>query len=257
LASQARWCIDDRMRPVAELATDVPTLDNGGAIMVGDGAEQHLETSFHLRRNATCSDGTPVTPGDVVFSWKLSLNRFWPAPAATIWSRNIRTSWPSTRIRSSSKMKPGVLHPFYLYGLPDVWIYPSNRLGSLVDFDPQNSAKVADLQSSVYGRRPVGSGPYTLESWDPGIQMVLRARSDYFRGKPASDTIIIRGFGASKGTLLSRLQAGDLQTLGSDTLDASDVDAINGIPGVTAYVSAGTTVEHIDFNLQSPILAGK
>src|ERR1700693_3114328 len=36
--------IDDLMRPEPELATDVPTLDNGEAVMVGDGAaEKHLE----------------------------------------------------------------------------------------------------------------------------------------------------------------------------------------------------------------------
>jgi peptide/nickel transport system substrate-binding protein len=150
-----------------------------------------------------------------------------------------------------------VIHPFYLYGLPDVWIYPSKRLGPLVDFDPQNSPKVANLQSSVYGREPIGSGPYTLDSWDPGVQMVFHARADYYRGKPAIDTIIIRGFNTEKETLLSQLQAGDIQTIGSETLDVSDVDAINAIPGVKAYVRAGTTVEHIDFNLNNPILADK
>jgi len=49
----------------------------------------------------------------------------------------------------------------------------------------------------------------------------------------------------------------DVQTLGSDSLDVSDVDTINAIPGVTAHVRAGTTVEHIDFNLQNPMLADK
>jgi len=200
--------IDDLLRPVAELATDVPTLDNGGAVMVGDGADQHLETTFHLRQNATFGDGTPVTADDVVFSWKLSLNPSWPAPAGNdLESKysDVVAVDPNTVV---FKMKPGVIHPFYLYGLPDVWIYPSNRLGSLVDFDPQNSPKVANLQSSVYGREPVGAGPYTLVSWDPGIQMVFHARADYYRGKPAIDTIVIRGFGASKQTLIDQLQAG-------------------------------------------------
>ena len=87
--------------------------------------------------------------------------------------------------------------------------------------------------------------------------MVLHARSDYYRGKTAIDTIVIRGFGAAKETLLAQLQAGLIQTLGPDTLDVSDVDTINAIPGVTAYVRSGTTVEHIDFNLQNPILADK
>src|SRR5205085_2392588 len=141
--------------------------------------------------------------------------------------------------------------------LPDVYIYPVKRMGALVDYDPQNSPKVGNLQSSVYGREPVGAGPYTLASWDPGVQMVFKARSDYYRGKPAIDTVIIRGFNTEKETLLSQLQAGDIQTIGSETLDVSDVDAINAIPGVKAYVRAGTTVEHMDFNLDNPILADK
>src|ERR1700687_420701 len=249
--------IDDLMRPEAELANDVPTLDNGEAVMVGDGADQHLETTFHLRQNATFSDRTPVTADDVIFSWKLSLNPAWPAQAGNdLESKysDVVAVAPHTVV---FKMKPSVIHPFYLYGLPDVWIYPSKRLGSLVDFDPQNSPKVANLQSSVYGRQPVGSGPYVLESWDPGLQMVFHARSDYYRGKPAIDTIIIRGFHAQKETLLAQLQAGDIQTLGADTLDVSDVDAVNAVDGVKAYLRAGTTVEHIDFNLQNPILADK
>jgi peptide/nickel transport system substrate-binding protein len=250
--------IDDMMRPYPELATDVPTLDNGEAVMVGDGAaEKHLETTFHLRQNATFSDGTPVTADDVIFSWKLSLNPAWPAQAGndveSKYSEVVAVD-PHTVV---FKMKPSVVHPLYLYGLPDVYIYPSKRLGSLVDFDPQNSQKVANLQSSVYSRQPVGAGPYTLESWDPGVQMVFHARADYYRGKPAIDTIVMRGFRASKETLLAQLQAGDIQTLGSETLDVSDVDAVNAIPGVTAYVRAGTTVEHIDFNLNNPILADK
>jgi peptide/nickel transport system substrate-binding protein len=249
--------IDDLMRPVAELATDVPTLDNGQAVMVADGADEHLETTFHLRQNATFSDGTPVTADDVVFTWELSLNPGWPAQAGNdLESKysDVVAVDPHTVV---FKMQPSVVHPFFLYGLPDVWIYPSRRLRPLVDFDPRHSPKVANLQSSVYGREPVGAGPYTLDSWDPGIQMVFHARSDYYRGKPAIDTIIIRGFGAAKATLLAQLQAGEIQTLGSDTLDASDVDTVNAIAGVTAYVRAGTTVEHIDFNLQNPILADK
>lgn len=218
--------------------------------------DKHLETTFRLRQHATFSDGTPVTADDVIFSWKLSLNPAWPAQAGNdLESKysDVVAVDPHTVV---FKLKAAVVHPLYLYGLPDVWIYPSRRIGSLVDFDPQNSAKVANLQSSVYARQPVGSGPYILDSWDPGIQMVLHARSDYYRGKPPIDTIVLRGFGASKETLLGELQAGDIQIIG-DSVDVSDVDTISAIPGVSAYVRAGTTVEHIDFNLQNPILADK
>ena len=267
--SQGLVGIDDQMRPEAELAVDVPTLDNGEAVMVGDGADQHLETTFKINQSAKFSDGTPVTANDVVFSWKLSLNPAWPAQAGNdleskysdVVAKDPHTvvfkmmSQNQARAAGNTSQTGPVIHPFYLYGLPDVWIYPAGRLSSLVDGDPQNSPKVANLQSSVYGREPVGAGPYTLQSWDPGVQMVLKARPDFFRGKPAIDTIVIRDFNTDKETILSQLQAGDVQTIGSETLDVSDVDAINAISGVKAYVRAGTTVEHLDFNLTNPMLA--
>src|SRR5258708_8129674 len=87
--------------------------------------------------------------------------------------------------------------------------------------------------------------------------MTFKARRDYFRGKPALDTIIVRGFEASKETLLAQFQAGDLQTLGAENLDVSDVDTIAAMSGVKPYVRAGTTIEHIDLNLENPILGDK
>jgi peptide/nickel transport system substrate-binding protein len=263
--------IDDLMHPIADLAVDVPTLDNGEAVMVGDGADQHLETTFKLRQDAKFSDGTAFTADDVVFSWKMSINPLWSASAGNdLESRysDVVAKDPHTVIfkmmsenqakaAGQTSQKGPIVHPFYLYGLPDVFIYPSKRMGPLVDFDPQNSPKLANLLTSVYSRQPVGTGPYTLDAWDAGVQMTFKARSDYFRGKPAIDTIIARGFEASKETLISQLQAGDLQTIGTETLDVSDVDSINAIPGVKAYVKAGTTIEHIDLNTQGPILSDK
>ena len=181
---------DDLMRPIPDLALDVPTLDNGEAVLVGDGADQHLETTFKLNQSAKFSDGTPVSADDVVFSWKLSLNPVWGAPAGndleSKYSDVVKKDDTTVVFKMMSEnqahaagiadQKGPVLHPFYLFGLPDVFIYPSRRMSSLVDGDPQNSPKVKDLQSSIYSRQPVGSGPYTLESWDPGVQMTFHAR---------------------------------------------------------------------------------
>jgi peptide/nickel transport system substrate-binding protein len=262
---------DDVMQPYADLATQVPTLENGGAVMVGDGADQHLETTFKIRQDAKWSDGSDVTADDVVWSYKASLNPTWGAPIGNDLEQKYSEvtkidthtvvfkmlSENQAHARGLTDQKGPVVHPYYIFGLDFNTIYPSKRLDPLVDFDPQFSAKAKDLQTSVYSRQPVGSGPYVLETWDPGVQMTFKARSDFYRGKPAIETIVVRGFEASKETLLAQLQAGDLQTIGTETLDVSDVDAINAIPGVQAYVRAGTTIEHLDFNTENPILADK
>jgi len=262
---------DDVMQPYADLATDVPTLENGMAVMVGEGADQHLETTFKIRQNATWSDGTPVTADDVVWTYKVSLNPEWGAPAGNDlelkYSDVVKVDPHTVVFKMMSEnqahaagfadQKGPIVHPFYIFGFDFGTVYPAHRLNSLVDFDPQSSPKVRDLHSSVYSRAPIGSGPYTLESWDAGVQMVLKARNDYFRGKPPIDTVVIRGFEASKETLLAQLQAGEIQTIGQETLDVTDVDAVNAIPDVKAYVRAGTTVEHIDLNTEHPILSDK
>src|SRR5262245_26866459 len=262
---------DDVMQPYADLATDVPTLDNGMAVMVGAGADQHLETTFHIRQDAKFSDGTPVTADDVVWSYRVSLNQNFGIPGGNDleqkYSDVVKVDTHTVVFKMLSEnqahaagmtdQKGPVVHPYYIFGFDFNTIYPSKRLDSLVDGDPQNSPKARDLQTSVYSRQPIGSGPYTLDSWDPGVQMTFHARSDYFKGKPAIDTIVIRGFEASKETLMAQLQAGDIQTIGTETLDVGDVDAINAIPGVKAYVKAGTTIEHLDFNTENPILAEK
>jgi peptide/nickel transport system substrate-binding protein len=262
---------DDVMQPFADLAVAVPTLENGGAVMIGEGADQHLETTFKIRQDAMWSDGIPVTADDVVFTYKVSLNPEWGAPAGNDlelkYSDVVKVDDHTVvfKMMSENQAKAAgiadqagpIVHPFYIFGFDFGTVYPAHRLNSLVDFDPQFSPKVRDLHASVYSRSPVGSGPYTLESWDPGVQMVLKARPDYFRGKPPIDNVIVRGFETSKETLLAQIQAGDIQTIGTESLDVADVDAINAIPGVKAYVRAGTTVEHIDLNTEHPILADK
>jgi peptide/nickel transport system substrate-binding protein len=262
---------DDVMKPYPDLVTEVPSLENGLAVLVGDGADQHLETTFRLRDDAKFSDGTQVSPEDVIFTWQVMRNPLWGAAAGNdleskysdVIKKDERTvvfkmmSEREAKAAGNTEQQGPVLDPLYYFGIFNAVIYPSKRLNSLVDFDPLNSPKVRDLTSSVYSRQPVGTGPYTLESWDPGVQMTFKARKDFHLGAPPIDTIVIRGFEASKETLLAQLQAGDIHTIGSETLDVSDVDTVNSIPGVRAYVRAGTTVEHIDLNLDNPILADK
>jgi peptide/nickel transport system substrate-binding protein len=37
-----------------------------------------------------------------------------------------------------------------------------------------------------YGRNPIGSGPYTLSNWTAGVSIDLKARDDYWLGKPGT-----------------------------------------------------------------------
>ncbi len=52
----------------------VPTIDNGGAKWVGEGADKHLEVTYKIKKGWRWTDGTPVTSKDVLAWWKLLMD---------------------------------------------------------------------------------------------------------------------------------------------------------------------------------------
>lgn len=65
-------------------------------------------------------------------------------------------------------------------------------------------------------QNPVGSGPYKLESFSPGQEVVLTRFDDYWAGKPALDKVVFR-YIPEAATRVSALQTGS-------------VDVIDGVP---------------------------
>jgi ABC-type transport system substrate-binding protein len=59
--------VDSENELYGDLAETVPTLDNGGAVLVGKGGDQALEVTFKVRP-ALFGDGQPVTSRDVRFT---------------------------------------------------------------------------------------------------------------------------------------------------------------------------------------------
>lgn len=53
---------------------------------------------------------------------------------------------------------------------------------------------------------PVGTGPYELENWTRDQRLVQTARSDYFRGKPAIDTVTWRPMPESSSRLAGLIE---------------------------------------------------
>jgi len=55
-----------------------------------------------------------------------------------------------------------------------------------------NKKRYEEVGMAAYGRNPLGTGPYVMESWKAGESIVLKARNDYWNGKGATPTIICR-----------------------------------------------------------------
>lgn len=74
---------DNKAAWVPYLCESVPTLENGQAKFVGDGADKHLEATFKYKAGLKWQDGNPVKASDFIFGWKLYMNPKFPASDRT------------------------------------------------------------------------------------------------------------------------------------------------------------------------------
>ena len=59
--------VDDMGNYFPELATEIPTVENGGVVM--DEETWETTVTWHLREDVYWADGEQVTADDVIFTW--------------------------------------------------------------------------------------------------------------------------------------------------------------------------------------------
>jgi peptide/nickel transport system substrate-binding protein len=262
--------VDGRGQPFPDLAETVPTLEAGGARLLGEGDLRQIQSTFRLRRGARWSDGQPLTARDVVFTWQLSLNPLFAPTLATAHRYErveapddatvVFTAFSERSARAAAAREPNrygflreqqgpVLDPLYLFGLPRSWIYPEHVVGRLVDGEPARSPRAAELlTASPYARAPVGGGPFALQDWQPGRQLAFAARADYHRGAPRLRAVSVSI--ATPERLAEALAAGELDLLTAEALGRPPAAPT----GLRLASAASTAAEGIDLNLDHPTL---
>ena len=161
--------VNDKGTLEPELALQVPTYENGGISRDG------LTITYHLRRGVSWHDGAPFTASDVIFSWHLIMN-----PA-----NNVLTRAGYDDIRAMSAPDPytvrvTLFHPyapaaatFFGPSLEPMCILPAHLLSGL-----------HDINHAAFDTKPVGTGPFFVADYQPGVKIVLKPNAKYWRGAP-------------------------------------------------------------------------
>jgi peptide/nickel transport system substrate-binding protein len=228
-----RW--DHENRPVPELATEVPTIANGG---IRDGGRT---LTFHLRRGVKWSDGAPFDADDVAFSFNAMNN-----PANNIVSR---TGFELiTKIDEPDKYTL-VLHmrkPFSPFipvfepsgGSPS--LLPKHILGNL-----------PNINEAPYNQLPVGIGPFRYVAWHHGDNVELEPNPYYWRGQPKLKKIVLKLI-PDRNTILTQLQTGEIDLW--FPLGGAYLARIQPLQNLTYIRQPSYLYNHIDFNLTRPAL---
>ncbi len=165
-------------RLVGDLATEVPTLRNGG--ISSDG----LTYTYHLRRGVLWQDGTPFTARDVIASWRAVVDPRNLTLFREGYDRVARISAPNpyTVVVRLHSRDPAFVSQFFAPlqegGKP---ILPAH----VIDRD-------ADFNHSSLDEHPIGTGPFRFVRWVHGSEIVLSRFNRYFKGTPKLRRIVLR-----------------------------------------------------------------
>jgi len=213
---------------IPDLATEVPTVQNGGVSLNG------LVVRYKLRSGVTWHDGVNFSSDDVKFTWQAIMNR----------KNNIISRDGYEKIKSIDTPDPYTV----VINFAEPYV---NYLSLFATVLPQHILEVdKDINKSAFNRAPVGTGPFKFKEWRLAEAVVLDANPTYFRGKPTLDGITYKVIPDSNIMLL-QLKSGEIDIISN--IAFTQLDQIKDIAGVQAVVTPNLIWEHLDFNLDHPL----
>ncbi len=229
---------DDNAQPVPDALAEIPTLENG------DVSPDGLTLKYKLRPNITWHDGEKLTCHDLEFTREVVMN-----PA-----NNGVTTDGYKDIASIDCSDPlvAVIHMKRVYApfLQQLWgvngnapILPAHLLEKLND-------KKGSLNTADYNSKPIGSGPFMVDHWDRGSQVVLKAYPGYYLGKPKLDEVVLKIL-PDENTLINQVRTHEIDM--AVHVGANLWPQLHDIPGTIGDPTHVYTYDHIDFNMKNPM----
>ena len=156
-------------------------------------SNDRLTYEFKLQQGVRFSDGTPLTPDDVIQSFQRILDD----PAVTPVNKTQMSVVDSMAVVGDDTVRVQLKTP------SNEWLYDMTGSAGIVI----NPAKVADLANT-----PAGSGPYSLKQWTPGDSLVLTGSDSYWGTPPNFDQVTFRYF-ADPNAMNAAMLSGDLDII--------------------------------------------
>ena len=232
---------DEHANYVPVLATEVPTLENGGIVLEGAG----MSITYKLRAGVLWHDGRPFTSADVAFTWRAVKN-----PAFIAESKDgtedivaIETPDPLTVICRYKTVSPTFATTLFTFGIL-----------------PRHLLEGVDLNTAPYNERPIGTGPFMVTAFKRGQYVLTERFPGYWRrdasGKrlPYLDKLIFKII-PNSNTLLTQIRSGELDLVTQTPYDQAK--QMHGLPGVELIRAPLLSWQHLDFNFRNPALADR
>lgn len=266
----------DRFIPM--ISEKVPTLENG---LIRDGGRTYV---FPIRRGVKFHDGTEVTPEDVEYTFERALVTdqdggpiwmFFEPLLGTAGSRdgegNIIVDFRDIDNAVEVEEQNVIFHlpvpypPFigilaqYWSGIvsKDYMIANGAWDGTAANWTMYNNPEQGT--ETLYDSA-MGTGPYKLVKWEPGVEVSLVRHDGYFKGAAPVKNVVAK-FVEEWTTRKLMFTAGDADIVEVDTMYWPEMDALKGVTIYRDLPTLSNTAVFFNFNINteanSTIWSGK
>ncbi|WP_051251421.1 oligopeptide ABC transporter substrate-binding protein [Paenibacillus harenae] len=201
--------------------------------------------TFTIKDNVNWHDGKPVTAEDWLFAHEVIGDPKYDGPRYDSNFTNIvgMTEYHEGKadtISGIEVLNEKQLKITYIQSTPSlltggVWSYPLAKhiFGNMPVDKISSSPEVRE--------KPIGFGPFKVESIVPGESVVYTKNTDYWRGEPALDQVVLKVINPT--TVIQQLESGSVDLVDSfpvdqfpDNADMSNVEFLGAIDRAYTYI---------------------
>jgi len=201
--------------------------------------------TFHLRDDVVWSDGVPVTSEDVRFSQELMADPDVASPRVSYTNRIERIETPDAqtvvfRFSEAYDRETQLLHVGYPFVAKHVFA----------------EADRASLRGHPASRSPVGAGPFLLQRWEPGSEIVLvRNERCSLAPVPWLDRVVFRVL-PDPATRIAELKRGAIDLV--ENLNPRDLEGIAREAPHVRFLSRGYRfLDYVTWNTNDALFASR
>ncbi len=243
----ALYQLDKNNQPQLDLAAAPPVITNGAKTW-----------TFTIHKGVTFSNGMPLTANDVKYSILRVLSpKLKPISYAQQDDNIFVGSDDYIKGKASDVSGIQVLDDYTIrFTLTNPLPLLPNILGESYNLIvPQ--AVVSKESQQQFADNPIGSGPFTLQSWQKGVQAVFVKNPHYYRtGQPYLDKLVF-SLNISPSVLALKVQHGDLDGFGAGfEVATADLQQMTSDPKYSSYIvhNSPNVAIWLDLNAADPVM---
>jgi peptide/nickel transport system substrate-binding protein len=226
---------DENQGYVGILAKDVPTIENGLAVVNDDGT---VDMTWNLQEGVRWHDGEPFTAEDICFTWAFVTSE----GSETYNSDEYMGIYDCEVVDDyTAVMHWDGIYGYYA-GIFEATL-PEHLMGDMT------TVEIVNYEPYNRGEEMIGTGPFKFGEWKSGEYIRVVRNDDYWRGSeyPRIDEIVFQ-FLPDTNTRLNAMLTGDYHW---GQIEPTQVSQVAGLEGFNMNLIDSNVYLHFDFSVQT------